>query len=70
MNEKDKHAIIQRYSENLQKYGYSPKTLEWFKNRQDIRFKALSEMGDLNNCSILDVGCGFGDLYGFLIKKN
>lgn len=70
MNEKDKQAIIQRYSENLKKYGYSPKTLEWFKNRQPIRFKALSEIGDLNNCSILDVGCGFGDLYGFLIKKG
>jgi len=70
MNEKDKRAIIQRYNENLKKYGYSPKTLEWFKNRQHIRFKALSEIGDLDNSSILDVGCGFGDLYGFLIKKG
>ena len=70
MNEKDKQAMIQRYSENLKKYGYSPKTLEWFKNRQHIRFKALSEIGDLDNSSILDVGCGFGDLYGFLIKKG
>ena len=70
MNEKDKQAIIQRYNENLKKYGYSPKTLEWFKNRQHIRFKALSEIGDLDTCSILDVGCGFGDLYGFLIKRG
>jgi SAM-dependent methyltransferase len=70
MDEKDKQAIIQRYNENLKKYGYSPKTLEWSKNRQPIRFKALSEIGDLDTCSILDVGCGFGDLYGFSIKRG
>lgn len=70
MKEDDKRAIIQWYRENLKKHGYSPKTLGWHKNRQDIRFKVLSEIGYLDNCSILDVGCGFGDLYGFLIKKG
>lgn len=66
----EKKATIKRYNERLKKYGHDPRTLGWFKGRQPIRFGALSEIGDLNNCSILDVGCGFGDLYGFLIKRD
>lgn len=27
-------------------------------------------IGDLNDCSILDVGCGFGDLYGYLSEQG
>ncbi|MDQ6965833.1 MAG: class I SAM-dependent methyltransferase [Mariprofundaceae bacterium] len=30
------------------------------------RFEALAGVGDLNGCSLLDVGCGHGDLKGFL----
>ena len=70
MKEENKKAIITRYNERLKIYGYDPRALGWFKGRQHIRFKVLSEIGDLNNCSILDVGCGFGDLYGFLIKSG
>jgi ubiquinone/menaquinone biosynthesis C-methylase UbiE len=37
---------------------------------QSIRFQVLNEIGDLRNSTILDVGCGFGDLYRFLEKKK
>jgi SAM-dependent methyltransferase len=30
------------------------------------RFELLAGIGDLNGCSFLDVGCGHGDLKGFL----
>lgn len=30
------------------------------------RFEALSAVAELNGCSVLDVGCGHGDLKGFL----
>lgn len=30
------------------------------------RFEALTSVADLNACSILDVGCGHGDLKGYL----
>ncbi len=30
------------------------------------RFELLAGIGDLNGCSLLDVGCGHGDLKGFL----
>ena len=70
MKKEDKQKIIESYNESLEKYGYDPRSLQWFKGRQNIRFRVLSEIGELNNCSVLDVGCGFGDLYGFLIKKG
>jgi len=64
-----KKGIIKRYNERLKKYGHDPRTLGWFKGRQTIRFKVITEIGAMNSSSILDVGCGFGDLYDFLIKK-
>lgn len=69
MDEKEKNDTIKRYNERLKIYGDDPRSLGWLKGRQHIRFKVLSEIADLNNCTILDLGCGFGDLYGFLKKK-
>lgn len=75
MNKTDKGLIIRRYQERLAKHGEDIKTLaSGNRERQAIRLKVLSEVGDLNNCSLLDVGCGFGDFYRFLkeagIKVN
>lgn len=69
MDDMEKNDTIKRYNEHLKIYGDDPRSLGWLKGRQHIRFKALSEIADLNNCTILDLGCGFGDLYGFLKKK-
>ena len=45
-------------------------SLDWdTKENQLKRFEIFSKIGDLNGKKILDVGCGLGDLYGFLIKK-
>lgn len=70
MKPEKKKATIKRYNELLEKYGYNPKAIGWPKDRQLIRFKVQSEIGDFNKCSILDVGCGFGDLYRFLMKRG
>ena len=70
MKEEEKKETIERYNERLKKYGYDPKTLGWLKGKQDIRFYILTEIGIRNNDSILDVGCGFGDLFGFFNKKK
>lgn len=40
------------------------------KHGQTVRFQALVEISDLNDKRILDVGCGFGDLYSFLLGKS
>jgi SAM-dependent methyltransferase len=70
MDKIDRDDYIQRYSNRLKEYGYSPETLGWGKNgRQELRFFILSEfiLHD-SNCSVLDVGCGFGDLFPYLRK--
>jgi SAM-dependent methyltransferase len=69
MRDDDKKIIIDRYNKRLNQYGYDPRTLGWARGKQEIRFTILSEIGDINDCSILDLGCGFGDFYDFLNKN-
>jgi len=40
------------------------------REQQYLRFRILSEIGNLNGKKILDVGCGFGDFYEYLINKD
>jgi SAM-dependent methyltransferase len=43
-------------------------TMGWAGNSQSIRFEVLSKIDDLNNKSVLDIGCGNAKLYDYLIK--
>ncbi len=61
MPETDKKTVIERYSKRYKEFGYSPKSLGWDKGKQDLRYHILLEEFDLENKSILDIGCGFGD---------
>lgn len=71
MNEREKEETIRRYRERFKKYGISPKSLGWKDRKsQVLRFRILSEIANLDKKSILDVGCGFGEFYEFLIKKG
>lgn len=68
--EVDKKIILHYHSARLAKYGQDVRALWGSTESQQIRFKMLSEMGDFNSKSILDVGCGFGDFYTFLKEQN
>ncbi len=70
LNKFYKKKTIKRYKERYDEYGVSPKTLGWTKGKQDIRFDVLTSQWDLNGKVILDVGCGFGDLYSYLKNKR
>jgi len=37
---------------------------------QNKRFKILTEIGDIDNCSVLDVGCGLGALYEYFCSNK
>ncbi len=59
------------YKSLLEKYGDSPKAVSWgSKESQELRFKVLLEIGDFTGKHILDVGCGLGDLYGYMEKMG
>ena len=59
------------YNRSLNLYGPdSPRALHWpTPQDQEARFGALTRVGNLSDASVLDVGCGLGDLYYFLLKK-
>jgi SAM-dependent methyltransferase len=53
-------------------YGpYSAEALHW-KNEtsQFLRYDIFSQIGELEGASLLDMGAGLGDLYGYLKKKG
>lgn len=61
----------ERYKKRYQQFGYSPLTLGWKKDCQRVRFKAAFEgLRKDEYLSILDVGCGFGDLLAYLRSES
>lgn len=71
MNEADKAEITTRYRERLKQHGAGSAALATgTPERQAIRFGVLAGIGDLDGARVLDVGCGFGDFYEFLIARG
>lgn len=55
------------YADKVRRYGFDHRGLGFGnKSSQDKRFEAMLELGDFDGSSVLDVGCGFGDLLAFL----
>lgn len=62
---------IERYSKRLSELGHDVRTLGWGSSSQQIaRFQNLLNTLDLSGKSILDIGCGFGDLFSYLKSEN
>jgi len=63
---------IKRYSDRYKKLGHDVKTLGWGTTQQQVyRFEQTLDCNiDFTNTSILDIGCGFGDYYKFLVEKD
>ena len=71
MNPDDRDGYRERYLARLKEYGHDPRSLGWSKGKQEERFTALTSRVDLTRVgSVLDVGCGFGDLYAFLQEQG
>ncbi|MDD5400635.1 MAG: class I SAM-dependent methyltransferase [Sulfurimonas sp.] len=61
------------YSTAIEKYGITAKGVNWHsKESQKMRFDIILEMlpKDMSKHSIADAGCGFGDLYLYMLKKK
>jgi trans-aconitate methyltransferase len=58
------------YAGLLEHFGHSHKAVGWSTlESQQARFQALAECANWEGKSVLDVGCGLGDLYDF-IKRH
>lgn len=63
--------LSNHYSKRFEKYGDSPKSVQWSDSTsQERRFEILTEVSESISGKVLDFGCGIGDLYEFLRKKN
>jgi len=55
------------YHSGIIKYGYTPQGLRWHsRESQEIRFSQIVSLLPLNTLSVVDAGCGFGDLFLYL----
>ena len=62
--------IANYYDGLVDKYGYDPRACDASAAKSlEVRYKALSEVADLTGKSVLEVGCGFGDL-GFYLQQK
>jgi len=70
MKEKDAEKLLAFYDKHIEKYGFGPQSVGWgSKSSQEIRFELLCGVGDLSGCSVLDIGCGTGDLCEYISKR-
>lgn len=67
----DRSVIYRFHHERIEMFGKGTSgALGWKSDQnQGIRFEILSQIGDMNELSVLDVGCGHGDLRPYLGKK-
>jgi SAM-dependent methyltransferase len=64
-------AVLDFYRQRWREFGYDTRSLGiGSRASQEARFQVLAGIGDLRGASVLDVGCGFGDLLGFLEERN
>ncbi len=67
LTKKERLKVTGLYERRYQQYGYSHKTVGWGSEKDQIlRFDMLCRGLDLRGKSILDVGCGLGDLVPYL----
>ena len=71
MNIIDRLNIRYYHKERIAAYGEgNAHALGWkTQEGQKARFEVLAQIGNMHNCSVLDAGCGYGDLCIFLNKQ-
>ena len=63
--------IIKRHKIAFKQYGHHPNALLWSGVKiQYLRFEQLAKVGIQSGDSLLDVGCGFADLYFYLRQQG
>jgi cyclopropane fatty-acyl-phospholipid synthase-like methyltransferase len=62
---------VKRYSERFKKKGVSPTALGWGSKKDQLkRFEVIIEQCNLEGKTVMDIGCGFADLFSYLSINN
>jgi cyclopropane fatty-acyl-phospholipid synthase-like methyltransferase len=70
MPKADQERIAAYYDRLVDQYGHDPRACDASSVKSlEVRYKVLSEVMDLTGKSVLEVGCGFGDLGVYLQQK-
>lgn len=69
-NETDHAQSVRLYRDEYRKFGRDPRSLFWPREHQNAGFAALTDVTQHLSGRILDIGCGFGDLYAFLRQQG
>jgi len=71
LSEEDRARIVGRYEERFRQYGDDLRTLNTGKgDKLRIQHTAHASIGDLENTTLLDIGCGLGYYYKFLRDQS
>jgi cyclopropane fatty-acyl-phospholipid synthase-like methyltransferase len=71
LSKEQRKRVIESQRYALIQHGYHPHSLLWSNTEvQELRFKILADIGIQQGDSVLDVGCGFGDLAGYLQQQD
>ena len=71
MNARERAETIARYDARLDEFGETEQALGWGpKGRSRLRYEILLSRWDLSGATVIDFGCGFGDLYSAIVAKN
>lgn len=71
MTLKEKATVIHYIRHRISEYSCGTAGALGYRDEQSqlLRFAALTEAGDLNGCSLLDIGCGYGALKEYLDER-
>jgi ubiquinone/menaquinone biosynthesis C-methylase UbiE len=59
------------YNKRVRELGYEAQSVGWKSvEQQNLRFRILTQNIEVADQTIIDIGCGFGDLYGFLCSSG
>lgn len=67
---RDEERIAVYYDRLVEQYGHDPRAVDASSRESlGVRHAVLSELADMSGKSVLEVGCGFGDLGAFIRER-
>jgi SAM-dependent methyltransferase len=72
MNQGSIHQrVAAYYAGKLREHGPTPRGVDWRdRESQEIRFDALLKIADVAGASLIELGCGYGALYGYIRRSG